>query len=349
MAEIRSLERGDLPNVAKLLDANLPPWAPKAELESSLADTYLDTPWTDDELPSLVATEDDRVVGFIGAQVRRFRFDDRILRGVCPSHLTVDPASRGGATGALIFRRMLTAGQDFTYSDTANDEVVQMCRTFGGDLDHSRACDWMIVLRPARWLRALAADVTLRRHVGPDVQVGALPFKAIRPGHGQAAPEPGIEGADVDAAGIVEALGEMSAGIRLRGDYDRGFLDHLFSQVEAQFDRLERRVVRREGRPVGWYAFVPLSGAVIRVLHLMAGERDGDAVLSELLAHARGAGAAVVSGRVEPHLTQTLGARAPVVGFARRPWIHCRDPEIRATLGSSASLLTQLDAEWFLI
>jgi hypothetical protein len=348
MAEIRPLERDDLPTVATLLRANLPAWTGEEELTRSLADTYLDAPWFDPELPSLVASDGGKVVGFIGAQARRFSFGDRTLRAVCPSHLAVDRASRSGATGALLFRRLLTAGQDFTFSDTANDEVVRMCRAFGGDLDHSRACDWMVVLRPVRWLRALATDVTLRRDPGPDVPVGALPFKAVRPRRAAADPPPGVQGEDADAATVVEQLDPIGAGIRLRADFDQAYLEHLFKQVESRFGTLGSRVVRREGRAVGWYAYVPLSGAVIRVLHLLVGEKDADAVLSELLAHTRAQRAAVVSGRVEPHLTRALEQRAPVVGFARRPWIHCHDPEIRAALGSSDAVLTQLDAEWFL-
>src|SRR5436305_1598 len=148
MAEIRPLERADLPSVATLLEANLPAWTGEEDLRKSLADTYLDAPWCDPELPALVAAEGGQLIGFIGAQPRRFRFGERTLRAVCPSHLTVDPNSRAGATGALLFRRLLTAGQDFTFSDTANDEVARMCRAFGGDLDHSRAFDWMVVLRP---------------------------------------------------------------------------------------------------------------------------------------------------------------------------------------------------------
>lgn len=348
MAEIRPFERDDLPSVATLLEANLPAWTREEDLQSSLADTYLDAPWCDTELPSLVAADEGRIVGFIGAQPRRFRFGERALRGVCPSHLTVDPGSRTGATGALLFRRLLTAGQDFTFSDTANDEVARMCKAFGGDLDHARACDWMVVLRPARWMRALAADVTLRRDPGPDVPVGALPFKALRAR--RAAPDPPAEvrGEDAGAAAIAERLDAIGSGVGLRSEQDGPYLEHLFKQVESRFGRITSRIVLRGGEPIGWYAWVSLSGAVTRVLHVLTAEKHADAVLAELLAHARSRGAAVVSGRAEPHLTRALEPRRPVVGFARRPWIHSRDPELRAALGSSDTVLTQLDGEWFL-
>ena len=92
-------------------------------------------------------------------------------------------------------------------------------------------------------------------------------------------------------------------------------------------------------------AAAPLEGA--RVLHVSASAREADSVLAELLAHARQAGVAVASGRLEPHLVVPLRRRIAVVGFARQPVIHSHDPELLAVLASDDSLLTRLDAEWF--
>jgi hypothetical protein len=349
MAEIRALERSDLPAVTKLLRANLPAWRDEEQITESLQASFIDYPWADPELPSLVSVEDGELIGFIGCQVRRFRFGDRTLRGACSSHLAVDPGRRRGAAGALLLRRFLTAGQDFTFSDTANEEVARLLQAFGGELDPARACDWMIVLRPLRWLRSLGTGALLRRLREEQVPVGALPFRALR-GAGRAVPQPGpdVTGEDVDAATIVEHLPEMTHGLRLWVDYDVRQLDHLFGEITAQFGGLTRRLVRRAGRAVGWYAYIPRSGGVGRVLHVLATDREGDAVLEDLIAHARAQGSTLVSGRLEPHLTRTLERRLPVLGFARRPWIHCHDPEIRAALSSPGSLLTQLEGEWFL-
>jgi hypothetical protein len=353
MAEIRPLQQGDLPAVAALLQENLPPWTSEGQILHSLAGTMLQHPWADAELPSLVAVEDGDLIGFIGAQARRVRFDDRVLRAVCCSHLTVAPGRRGGATGALLLRRLLTGQQDFTFSDTANLEVIRMWRTFGGHLDHARACAWMVVLRPVRWMRTLAADVVLRRDLGRgQIPVGALPFHAVRRRRGRwhfPDPGPGVTGEDVDAATIVERLPEMTRGFRLRVDYDAQFLDHLFRQVEAQFGRLVRRLVRSGDRPLGWYAYVPNRRGVSRILHLLTTRSDdeADAVLADLVAHASKQGTAVLVGRHEPHLTELLQRRFPILGFSQRPVVHSHDVELLSTLATSESLLTQLDGEWF--
>ncbi len=287
------------------------------------------------------------MIGFVGAQVRRFRLDDRSLTGVCASHLTVDPASRGGATGALLFRRLLLGGQDFTYADSGNDEALRMCRAFGGDFDHARCYDWMITLRPVRWLSRLATATGRRQRIDKDVPVRALPLKPPRRGGKPESPA-GIAGVDADAAGIVAALAMIKKGPRLRVDYEEAPLGYLLREVEAHFGGLTVRVVRREGEPIGWYAHVPVSPVVVRVLHLFAAERHAQDVLGELLVGARASGAAVVCGRVEPHLTRALEARRTLVGFARLPWIHARDPELQGVLGSTDAAVTQLDAEWFI-
>jgi hypothetical protein len=351
MAEIRPLERSDLPTVVALLHTDLTAATPKEEMARSITGTMIDSPWADEELPSLVATEDDEVIGFVGSQARRFRFGDRVLRGVCISHLTVASGRRGGAAGALLLRRMLNSGQDFTFSDTANYEVARIWKVLGGELDHGRACDWMMVLHPGSLLRAVGRRLVLRR-TDVNLPVGILPLGAFRrhqaPGAGA---EPGAEisGEDTDAAAIVEQMPGMARGFQLRGDYDEAFLAHVFAEMEAHFGSVVKRLVRRGDRPAGWYAYVPARRGVSRVLHLMATDTDGDAVLGDLVDNARDRESAVISGRLEPHLTGILEPLGPALVFAQRPVIHCHDPEIRATLASSKSLLTQLDGEWFVL
>src|SRR3954451_10210722 len=99
MPEIRPFEHDDLPLVSSLLREILPDWMSDEEVPRFLAASLLDIAWTDPDLPPLVAVEDRQVVGFIGSQVRRYRLDDRELRAVCSSHLTVAADHRGSAVG----------------------------------------------------------------------------------------------------------------------------------------------------------------------------------------------------------------------------------------------------------
>lgn len=347
MGSIRALERADLPAVDALLRANLPGWALS---EVGLRDAVLDHPWHDEELPSLVAVDDDgSVVGFVAVQVRRMRFDERLIRGACLSHLIVSPGHRGGAAGALLLRRALSGPQDVSWSDSATDAVVRVWRTFGGDVDHARAADFMLVLRPAAWSRGILAARLRRRSVGRGLMpVGALPVQAAGGWlTGRDAPRTagGLDGEDAGAALIAEHLPQISRRLRVGVAWDRAELEHTFEQVEALHGRLTVRLVRRRGVPVGWYAYVSLPGGVSRLLHLAAEGRATDAVLGELVEHARESGSVVLAGRAEPHLEGSLRSRLAALGFAWQPVIRARDPEVAAALGSSTSLLTRLDGE----
>ncbi len=349
MAEIRPLAPADLPAVQSLLLANLAGWPHD---EKFLSSTLLDHPWADDEMTSRVAIDErGEVIGFVGAQVKRMVVNDRPIRGVCCSHLVLDRDHRLGAAGALLLRHLLSGGQDLTWTESATDLVVRMWRAFGGHVDHARACDWMLVLRPVRWsgraLGAIARRQELNRHVFP---VGSIPFQALGPRFARRAfpvlPE-GILGEDATSAEIVECLPSVARTVRLRVAYDEAHLSALFEQIESNVGALVRRIVRRRGHPIGWYAYQPAAGGASRVLNISADPREAGIVLGELVAHARAQGVSVIAGRVEPHLHEALSYRLPSLGFARQPVLHAKDPELRAMLASKASLLTRLDSEWF--
>ena len=340
-----------MPLVAQLLRRHL---GGSLELhEDFLAATLLDYPWADPELPSLVAVDDGELVGFIGSQVRRMRLGDRTLRAVCCAHLVVAPESRGGAAGALLLRRLVSGPQDLTWSDTANDVVMRMWSVFGGYADPTRACDWMLALRPVRWGRGVLSSLIRRRDLGGDLMpVRAVPLQAAgRRLVPRAFPpqEPSVASEPASVAAIVEHAPAFAARGSIRPDHDADHLEHLFALVERTAGSLERRLVRRGDRPIGWYAYVSRSDGGSRVLHLAALEPDLDAVLGELVQHAHGQGTAVLSGRFEPHLEDPVRRRFAVLGVARRPVVHTRDQEIRALLGSGSALITQLDGEWYVV
>jgi hypothetical protein len=348
MGTIRPFERADLPAVTALMEARLPGWLWG---ESLLAETLVDHPWADPEIPSLVAVDDDEVIGFMGAQVRRMRIDDRAIRGVCCSHLVV--ADRATAlTGARLVRKMLSGPQDLSWTDSATDTVMRMWGALGAYFDHTRACDWMLVLRPARWVAAALAARARRATFARDLTAfDAVPLQALRPGarRNSHIPEAGVSGSDPGIEGLIEALPSITADARLRVDYDAPHLEGVFSQIRTALGPPTRRVVIRDGSPIGWYAYVPQEGGIARVLHVSTLEREADAVLGDLIDHARTEGVNLLTGRAEPYLGAALKRRGAGLGYSRHRQlvIHTRDSEIRELLASSSSRLTSLDGEWF--
>jgi hypothetical protein len=350
MAEIRPFTSTDVPAVVALLRAHMDGWPLD---ERALVGLMLEHPWADEELCSLVAVDEQgEIVGFTGVQARRLRMDGRPVRGVCCTHAVVNPAYRGGAAGALLLSRILAGPQALTWADSATDAVAGVYRIFGGHLDHVRACDWMLVLKPVRWARGIVAAAVRREPVSRRnfVPVGALPAHAVgRRLLPRAFPDStaGLAGEDATAAAIAEVVPKLNARTRVWVDHDEEQLSHLFRLVEIFRGPLMRRIVRRGGRPVGWYAYLLRPGGASRVLHLAALEKEVDGVLGELLDHAREHGSAVVTGRAEPHLQRALEGRFAVLGYVRQPVIRAKDPELAAALATSSALLTRLEGEVF--
>ena len=348
MATIRPLEREDSPAVVALIREHLG-WRREA---SVLERTLIDHPWTEDEPSSLVAVGDSgEIIGSIGAQARRLHFDGGELRGLAVSHLVVAPEQRAGAAGALLVRRLLAGDQDLTWTDSGTEDVVRIWRTFGAEVDHARSCNWMLVLRPGSWLVRLAG----RRLRPGGMPRHAMPVRGL-PVYGggrrlvsRQEPVAGIQGEEAAPAQIAELLSSLSRDFRLRVGYDADYLSWLFNHVSSLGAPLVHRLVRREGTPVGWYAYIRQPG-VSRVIHVAAPAREMEAVFGELVAHTRAQGQAVLCGRLEPHVQEPLQRRFAAIGLAQRPLVHARDAELLAAVASSASLLTEMDlvdSEWW--
>jgi hypothetical protein len=346
---IRHFEAGDLPGVVALMRAHLPP---PIHDEAFLAASLLESPDADPELASLVAVDaSGDVVGFLAGPVRRLILDGRPLRAVCCSHFVVSERARMAATGVQLLRGLLAGPQELTFTDSANPAASTLWQALGGQLDHSRSLDWMLVLRPGRLLGSVAGAALRRRPLRPLMPVDAIPAhvagRRLLP-RAFPAPEPNVESVPADATAIVAALPDISRRMRLRGDPSVDYLERAFDYLR-EGQELVTRIVRQAGRPIGWYAYLPRPGAVGRAIHIAADQRRIDAVVGEMLGDARDRGCAAMSGRLDPHLEDPLRTRMAAVGFARRTLLQCRDPEVAAILASSSSLLTQLDGEWHLV
>ena len=129
---------------------------------------------------------------------------------------------------------------------------------------------------------------------------------------------------------------------------DRAYLDHMLALVAKFAEPMICRLVKRGDRPIGWYAYRRGKRSVSHVMHLLAAKDEAEAVLGELLEHARANGSSVVSGRAEPHLMEPLSERFAMLGYSRHPVLRAKEPELAQVLTTEASLLTRLDGEVFL-
>lgn len=352
MSLIRPLEPEDLPGAKALVSRAFPPSRHEAGQSGAdfLEHTLLASPWNDPELPSLVALEGNRVTGFLALHPRRMRLDDRTLRVVCCSHFVVDAEHRGGAAGALLLGRCLQGPQDLTISDTATDVVARVWSTYGGHVDAARSCEWMHVLRPGRLVTRLARQwVAGTRPDRNDLPVPGLPLHVA----GRLVPmlrvpdDPLVEGETITPTQAIAEIPFVTRKLRLRADYDESYLSWLVDRLRCTLGEVILRSVRRGGRALGWYIYVLRPTGVGRVLQVLAAPRHSEAVVSELLADARSRGAALLSGRLEPHLYEPLRRRHTAIGFAERHVVHSRHSDVLEAHATPPAVVSRLDGEWW--
>ena len=258
MSTIRPLERADLPAVIALMRPNFESFSrDRSFVEGTLADD----PWAPDPLPALVSEDGGEIVGFIGAQARRMTFDGNEVRGVSVSQFVVAPERRGGGAALGLLRHLFSGPQELTWAEDSPENVARMWGVLGGGVDHSRTCDWMLILRPVRWLGRIIPRAPREGFPKHTVPVPALPTGALRTRRRvKQASVADIVGHDASAAEAAAELPALTRRIRLRADYDEQHLDHKLKHWSSVAGDLVSRLVRRRGRTVGWYVYIPRPG-----------------------------------------------------------------------------------------
>jgi hypothetical protein len=363
---IRALERQDLPSVARL-HAKVAGGARGARLEALLPAflerTLFEQPWADDEIPSLVYEEDGAIVGFLGSNVRRLRFDGNPIRMACSAHLVADPGAGSRGVGGLLLRAYLAGPQDLTVTDGANEPVQRMWETLGGSTVHLSCLAFVVALRPA----TLGAHLLVgdrRRAVRAESLLRPLTALLDRPlaralGPRREQPREPATAETLTPEALLEHLAAVAGQLRLVPDYSSEYLRWLFAELyrvgrdEVFPDRVVRgplwaELVRAADRVVGWYVCHLRRGGLCRVLQLASAPGRAPTVFDVLEQRAAAAGAAGIYGRLEPRLLAPLGERRALVRTApARMLVHARDRAIVDTVLAGDALLTRMDAEWW--
>ncbi len=315
--------------------------------------TLLDQPWADPEIPSLVyQSEDDRVVGFVAAHIRRLRFHGRRIRVACGGQLMADPTSANRAVGALLLRRFLAGPQDLTITDSATTSTQRMWKGLGGRASYARALRWVRLLRPWGYL----GDRLLARLGSERLARGARPLWAALDGATDWVPgialerlPAGTRAVELTPDLLLECLESAGSSFVVRPDYDRAFLEWLFEEMSAVRvrGRLVKALIRdRRGMPIGWFVYYLNRGGVGEVMQIGGTGRGTAAAIDHLLLHARAHGATAVVGRLEPALLEPLSQREIFVRPALAGLlVHSQDPALLLALESDRALLSRMEGE----
>jgi hypothetical protein len=357
MDTIRPLKRQDIPEVASLYERVIRSGSrtPPPRLGAYFERTFLDHPWADPDIPSLVyETTDGSIAGFIGSHVRRLRLDDERIRAGYSGQLISDPAVRNRGAGGLLLRRYLAGPQDVTVTDGATAEVRQMWERLGGHTAFLGSLGWIRFFRPFRF----AGDYLLKRlerlswRPLPQPIWSVLDATAARAcGTLLRVPKPSTQAEQLTPKSLLEHLPLIASHLRVHPDYDEKFLDWLFNEMACVSSRgtLVRQLVRdHSGRALGWYVAYLQPGGVGQVQQVAAKSQDAAAVIEHLFYHAWESGTAILRGRLEPLLFEPIRQEHCYLRHDSRVLVHSRNAKLLNAILTGDGLLTRMEGEWWM-
>jgi hypothetical protein len=352
MAGVRPFATGDIPAVAQLFSRVYPHtrWNSQGECEAYFHQVFFANPWADARLPSWVAMEGARAVGFIGVMPRPMQLRGRPLQAAVVTQLMVEQNKRHGVTAAQLLRKALAGPQELTISDGANESSRRMWEALGGLTSTLYSLQWRRLLRPmqstlqrARSLHGRAAAL-LATPVAVLADVYAAYYRALRrPSRLLAQP--------LDAAGLLDGLGSLERHYALGPRYEPASLEWLLAEARAKrrHGGLQAQLLREPGGAIaGWYLYY-LNGGTSKVLQICARESAEHAVLDHLFQDAWRRGTAAIEGRMEPRLARFLGERHCLFhSTSAYALIHARDAEVLNTLARGDAFFSRLEGEWWM-
>ncbi len=315
---------------------------------------YLQNPWVDDGMPSLVVERGGSVAGFLGVVPMPVRIDGVPIRLAIGGNLMVDPALADPMAASRLLRRYFAGTQDIAFTDTANEQALRMWVGLGGSVARLQTMRWVIPLR----VGALGLAGARRTGAGRRVAWLARPF--VRPVDRLTRGRAGENFLGVSAhPATADEVMRFATTVGDRGythlDADSSGVEWLLTMCreKRQFGPLRALHFRdASGRPIGAAMYYPNPDGLGQVLQLLAREGCHSAVLSALCDDARAHGAAALVGQGDPRLMVPLGERTSCY-IQRNEFVTLRAASKPRAMAAAARLtsgdvaLSRLVGEWW--
>jgi hypothetical protein len=352
MAEIRPFEEQDIPDVVGLFGRVYPDggWPSPGACGGYFQEMFFANPWADKSLPSWVARDGERIVGFIGVVPRPMRHRSRPVRAAVLTQLMIEPQDkRYGLAAAQLLRAALAGPQDLTISDGANEASRRMWEACGGSTLTLYGLQWRRLLRPARCALGMLPGVAGRAAamMASPMAAAADVYMTRRMGLGRRAT---LTEQPLTATSLLNALETFASGHALRPRYTVPALEWLLNQARAKrrHGELHGQILRQGGRIAGWFLYY-LSGGTSKVLQLAARPGCEDGVLAHLFGHAWRRGSAAIEGRMEPRFARAFSKQHCFFNVPSMYVVaHARDNETLASLASGEAFFSRLEGEWWM-
>ena len=354
---VRPMEDRDLPQVAALYERviGLKSCKEREGLRERLMRVFVDHPWRDARLPSRVYEESDgSIVGCLGVVPRPMTLNNRPVTAAISHSFLVQPSSRASLAALHLVREFLAGPQDLAMCQ-GDDISRKLWEMTGGTASQVYSLCWTRPLKPSRYVLSF-----LQRRGRSAGMVAVLEpccrlLDALTPrvaAHAFALPAPATHCDEMDAVAISSSLPRITASRALRPTYSAGTANWMLDTLSTNPARggLHKRMVRAEGKVIGWYLYYLQSDGMAEVIQIGAEESTIGAVLDHLFHQAAADGAVAVSGQVDPMLFRALSGRQCVFHHENDSWmlIHARDPEIRDAISSGRAFISRMEGEWWI-
>jgi hypothetical protein len=303
---------------------------------------------------SLVYQEDTgQIVGFLGVTPQRLSFNRQPVQAAVVSNFIVDPKFRGLA-GLKLFTAFLAGPQDLAIADEASEGARRLWEGLGGTTALPYSMHWFYPLRPCRFgllvlNKTRIIPSVLERVMAPvasaldavATRILKFPFRSIAPR---------FVAEELNCETLSACLSSVVRQKTLRPDYDEKSLRWLLQRAGQmqRNGRLRKILLKTEKQSIaGWYLYYVNPTAISQVIQLHAERNYASDVLDHLMNHAWREGATVLSGRLEPALTQAFSARRCIFQCGPQ-WmlLHSRRPELLNAFHSGDVYFSRLEGEW---
>jgi hypothetical protein len=349
--EILACTREHMPAVAALLAKGEEPGDAAADARY-LEEVYLDNPWFDPELPSLICVDGGRIEGFLGVVARPMRHGSQPVRAAASSNFRVrgSPAApRNPLIAMRLLKRFFAGPQELSVANGANPLSKKIWEGCGGVSLPLYSLDWFGLIRPARGLLELAAASRTKpwpRGVRPladaaDLVVGNRLARRTDARGGV----PVV--AELDPRWAVHWLAR-APDFDLAPRYDAAAFGWLLERCRAKAlgGRLRAMVVSEpQGRDLGWFVYYEKRERVGEVVQMVGAQGRLETVLRAAIADAGAQGLAMLRGDVDARDLQAYRDALCLLNTGRWMLVHSRRQAILDCFMGGRALFSGLDGE----
>lgn len=353
--QIRPFELADIPPVIQLRRKCFGSSSQTTQqlAEARFRKVLFENPWFREDIPSLVAVNDEgAIIGFLGVVPRPMTYRGEPVLMAVKTQIMADPDA-GEMAGVALLQSFFSGPQDISLGDLANDDSSRICCALGARLAGLHCLYWTRPLRLAQFaskkLRLRGFPKSIFRVIG----AMAAPYLQRQRNNPFHIAKPDCDSRDIDAERLCALYGMFLRRYEIQAVYTEADLDWLLRDIAEQLpiDTTLRvkEIADSSGRPLGWYLYCFQKGGAAEILQIGGRENAIEMVIASAIYHAYLDGAAYITGRVQPEYLSQLSH--PSIHFSRRgPWVTVgsRCDEISGAILEGKAWLTRLEGEWWM-